>query len=247
MDAYLGTSAMRATQSTMALASSVLGFEIVELWTEEAGDGRIHCTYVHANDTVTKKYPDLITGHYPNHKKEHKLSPMLCKLAKESPNRYHWRVVATDKEKTAKGSISGSDSSGQLVSQYELSALHPDLKVPAQTEMSYMLPAETEGCLVFIVGFAIDRIDYKPQKLKFLSGLGYAIYVAAFDLDAESDDEEEDAKALDKKIFMPRPLSQTFMGGKYPLKFLRFRSLFSTLLCVLSVQSFSGHILTLCL
>jgi hypothetical protein len=78
-DAYLGTSAMRATQSTMALASSVLGFEIVELWTEE-GDGNLHCTYVHASDAIVKKYPEVIAGHYPNHKKEHKLSPVVSKI-----------------------------------------------------------------------------------------------------------------------------------------------------------------------
>ena len=73
MDAYLGTNAMRATQSSMSLVSSILGFEIVELWTQEAGE-KLHCTYVHAQQELLKKYPDLIHGHYPNHKKEHKLS-----------------------------------------------------------------------------------------------------------------------------------------------------------------------------
>jgi Protein tyrosine and serine/threonine kinase len=85
-----------------------------------------------------------------------------------------------------------------------------------------MLQAETGDVSVFIVGFAIDRIDYKPQKLKFLSGLGYAIYVAAFDLDAESDNESEGEGALDQKEFLPRPLTTTFasamdlssMGGR---------------------------------
>lgn len=117
------------------------------------------------------------------------------------------------------------DSHGQLAPMKNLqapSALHPDLKAPVQTEMSYMLQAETGNVHVFIVGFAIDRIDYKPQKLKFLSGLGYAIYVAAFDLDAESDDESEGGGALDRKAFLPRPLTTTFssavdlssMGGR---------------------------------
>lgn len=94
----------------------------------------------------------------------------------------------------------------------EASALHPDLKAPVKTEMSYMLyQVETGNVRVFIVGFAIDRIEYKPQKLKFLSGLGYAIYVAAFDLDAESDDDDDAASAvLDQKEFLPRPLTTTF-------------------------------------
>ena len=211
VDAYLGTSSMRATQTTMALVSSVLGFEIVELWTAES-DGPLHCTFVHAGDSIIRKYPDLIVGHYPNHKKEHKLSPMLCRMAKESPDKYHWRVVATEKEK--KGlARERKNSQGQLVIEYELSALHPELKIPAQTEMAYLLQGETGGQSVYIVAFGIDRIDFKPQKLKFLSGLGYAIYVAAFDLDADSDDEEDSAAALDAKIYMPRPLSQIFAGG----------------------------------
>ena len=73
---YLGTNAMRATQSTMQLVTTILGFDIVELWTQES-DGKLHCTYVHACEAVKKKYPELITGHYPNHKKPHTLSPMV--------------------------------------------------------------------------------------------------------------------------------------------------------------------------
>lgn len=76
MTSYLGNHVMRATSSTMALASNVLGFDIVELWTD-ANDANIRCTYVHATDSMKKKYPDLITGHYPNHKREHKLSPTV--------------------------------------------------------------------------------------------------------------------------------------------------------------------------
>ena len=148
----------------------------------------------------------------------------LCNLAKGSSSRYHWRVVDNNDDKGEKGRPR-RDSSGQLQPMKNLeaaSALHPDLKAPVQTEMSYMLQAETGDVHVFIVGFAIDRIDYKPQKLKFLSGLGYAIYVAAFDLDAESDNESEGEGALDQKEFLPRPLTTTFasaldlssMGGR---------------------------------
>jgi hypothetical protein len=80
MASYLGTSVMKATSSTMALASSILGFDIVELWTE-GDDTKIACTYVHATDSMKKKYHDLITGHYPEHKKEHKLSPSVRKTS----------------------------------------------------------------------------------------------------------------------------------------------------------------------
>lgn len=46
---------------------------------------------------------------------------------------------------------------------------------------------ETKGVRVYIVAFAIDQIKYKPSKVKFLSGLGYAIYVAAFELESEEE------------------------------------------------------------
>lgn len=59
----------------MALVSSVLGFEIVEIWTEV--EGKLHCTYVHADETITEKFPNIITGHFPEHKKEHVLSPKV--------------------------------------------------------------------------------------------------------------------------------------------------------------------------
>ena len=63
----------------MALAASVLGFEIIELWTDE-GSG-FHCTYIHADEELIHKFPDLIVGHYPHHKKrEHKISPMVFKF-----------------------------------------------------------------------------------------------------------------------------------------------------------------------
>ncbi|RYG66365.1 hypothetical protein EON64_09960 [archaeon] len=76
---YLSSSAMRATSSSMALASSVLGFDIVEIWSE-VEPGKLHCTYVHAEERMKKKYPGIITGHYPEHKREHKLSPLVSAL-----------------------------------------------------------------------------------------------------------------------------------------------------------------------
>ena len=72
---YLSSTAMQATAATMALASQVLGFEIVEIWSEEE-DG-FFCTYVHADESLKEKYPDIISGHYPKHKKEHKISPKV--------------------------------------------------------------------------------------------------------------------------------------------------------------------------
>ena len=122
----------------------------------------------------------------------------LCNFARESGDKYHWRVVD---DAVPRSSI----------------ALYDDLSAPIKTEMACMVKGETEGVLVFIVGFAIDKISFKPSKLKFLSGLAQAIYVAAFDLDeddtgnGEDDGEGDEAETaeLDAKKFIPRPLTTT--------------------------------------
>jgi hypothetical protein len=75
MNAYLSSNEMKATASSLALASSVLGFEIVELWSQEESSGKLHCIFVQVDRDFLSKYPDIISGHYPNHKKEHKISP----------------------------------------------------------------------------------------------------------------------------------------------------------------------------
>ena len=84
--------------------------------------------------------------------------------------------------------------------------------------MAYLLDnGQTEGVRVYIVGFSVDKILYKPSKIKFLSGLGYAIYVAAFVLEDEEEEDGEgqtgtkaDEKELDKKsAFVPRPITSS--------------------------------------
>lgn len=73
---YLTSSSMRSTSSSLALTASVLGFDIVELWSKEENEC-LKCTYIHVSNDVMGKYPGLIQGHYPNHKKEHQLSPQV--------------------------------------------------------------------------------------------------------------------------------------------------------------------------
>lgn len=91
------------------------------------------------------------------------------------------------------------------------------LAAPCQTEVAYLLDnGQTEGIRVYIVAFAIDKIKYKPSKLKFLSGLGYAIYVAAFVLEEDEEDATHgrgDGKELDEKeLFAPRPLGTSMVN-----------------------------------
>lgn len=202
---YLGTAAMQATASSMALVSSVLGFEIVEIWTE-AENGKLHCTYVHVEEATKQKYPEIIWGHYPLHKKEHKLSPKLCEFAKQSQNRCHWKVIEN------------------RVSAFGLgSTVYDQLSFPLRTEMAYELEGDPENTInAFIVGFSTERLEFKPYKLKFLSGLAIAIFVAAFDLNEdEPEDHDDRGKELDVKEFVPaRPhqssLNLAVLGNHIP-------------------------------
>jgi len=84
------------------------------------------------------------------------------------------------------------------------SILHPDLQAPFKTEMSYLIEGETAGCNAFIVAFSLEKIPFTSPKLKFLQGVGYAIYVAAFDLDEHDESVVEQQIELDKKAFEPR-------------------------------------------
>jgi len=183
----------------MELMSKILGFDIVELWTEEPQDPQLHCTYVHAEESLLKLYPSIIVGHYPNHKKPHQLSPLVCKLAKAAASHCHWNVLPA-----------GQDGS-----------LHPDFHTPFKTEMAYMLDQETDntsGLRVFIVGFAIDRIEFKTKKAKFISGLGFSIFVAAFDLDEDEQKEETHGAELDTtQAFAPRALPPASAKSISPL------------------------------
>ena len=88
MASYLGSEVMKATSATMQLTSSILGFDIVELWTKD-GDGNLHCTYVHADESTRESYPNLIVGHFPNHKNRvHKYSPQV-----NPPHHFTWWSV----------------------------------------------------------------------------------------------------------------------------------------------------------
>ena len=67
---------MAVTAASLILVSVVLGLEIVELWSK-GEDGRLMCIYVHAINSVVEDYPDIIVGYYPEHKREHIISPAV--------------------------------------------------------------------------------------------------------------------------------------------------------------------------
>ena len=201
---YLSSNVMKATSSSLALAASVLGFEITELWTEDA-EGLPKCIYVHAEEDLLKVYPDILHGHYPMHKKEHVVSPNLCKLAKDSPDGGYWKIHT-------KSNYSKGDED-----------LHLDSGLSIRTKMAYMLQYTNDeeikfGPKVYIIGFSTQILQFSSVKFKFLSGLGYAIYVAAFDLDEDRDGGEKiEDSSLDVKAFQPRVKSSMSLANLHSL------------------------------
>ena len=77
MSAYLSSSTMVATSNTMALAASVLSFDIVELWSHDAR-GKAVCTFIHASEEIISRFPDVISGPYPARRDAvHVISPKV--------------------------------------------------------------------------------------------------------------------------------------------------------------------------
>ena len=166
---------------------TVVGFDIIELWTADAQQ-KLSCTYVHATKAMLRHRPNIIVGHYPNHKKAHRVSPKLCEKAKQAKGRYYWDVKRTESDK--------------LEADY--------LECNIHTEMATYL--ETDGVHIYIVGFVLEKLPFKTKWVKFIAGLSYAIYVAAFDLDDEDDEGKEDDPGVDyslnNKSYMPRAGSE---------------------------------------
>jgi hypothetical protein len=74
MSQFIGRQ-MTCTKKSMQLVSHAIGVDIIELWSED--EGKLHCTYVHCTPEMHELRPDIISGSYPEHKKEHLLSPKV--------------------------------------------------------------------------------------------------------------------------------------------------------------------------
>ncbi len=160
---YLGN-AMQCTKKVMELVASVIGLDIVELWTED-DKGKLRCTYVYATEPMKERSTNIIVGHYPNHTRKHVVSPTLCKYARQSKTRHYWKVK--------------EDSSIQLEADC--------LNWGVQTELCYFLQIE-DNIKVFIVGLIVEKIPFKSKLVKFMAGISYSIYIAAFDMDDDDED-----------------------------------------------------------
>lgn len=188
---YLSNTAMKATSHSLGLISQVIGFEITELWACVQGQD-LRCVYVHATDLMLVKYPHIVAGHHPKRDiKEHTISPALCKLV--SKDSYGSGV---------KGSNCHWKSIKDLPGVKELYPGHP---LSVKTEMAYRLEGDTGDLNVFIVGLSPRQIEFKEATVKFMEGLAYAVYIAAFNVEEEIEQEEGEAddEILDDKKFAP--------------------------------------------
>ena len=89
------------------------------------------------------------------------------------------------------------------------------------TELAYFF--ESEGKQIWLVGFKLEPLHFQKKLLKFLAGISFAIYVAAFELDDAYDEEEKRADGLsdqkrrdsdanlDQKQFLPRSASKVML------------------------------------
>ncbi len=66
---------MKATYKSLLLASTVIGFEIVELWSDE-GEG-LTCTYVYVDKDFTNQCPNVVSAPYPTPSKTPTQSPFV--------------------------------------------------------------------------------------------------------------------------------------------------------------------------
>jgi len=178
---FLASQITKSIEMLLKLAGTTLGFDIVELWTTI--DDKPQCIYVHVEPDVLKSYPSLLHGHYPSHKKEHKISPSLCNLSKDANGAY-WKIF----ERNSPGFFveSGKDDSDGF--------RHLDSGYVVKTELAYKLKcigddaSRPDG---YIVSFSASKIDQSEVKANFLLGLGMAIY-AAFDLEDEDHHNHQD-------------------------------------------------------
>mmetsp|Transcript_6071 Transcript_6071/g.10107 ORF Transcript_6071/g.10107 Transcript_6071/m.10107 type:complete len:547 (+) Transcript_6071:90-1730(+) len=198
---YLSNDIIAAMSNSLSLAANVTGFEVMELWVADA-DHIYYCPYVYASEDLLRRFPGVICGHHPK-QVEHFLSPQLCKDAAESAQRYHWFVF-----------------DGQRGSEKARRGPYLDLQMPVKTEMAYHVKG-TDDIDVYLIGLSSSIIPFKNTTIKFLQGIGSAVYIATFcagdeDEDGEKSEEEKETSGnteLDHKEFIPAILGTPFTSA----------------------------------
>ena len=91
-----------------------------------------------------------------------RISYQLCQLALDAPKNLHWRNVVNPTR-----------------------TLYPEKEMPVRSEFSYRVDTHSATEKIYIVGFSRHVVTLIPNRERFLSGISYAIYVAAFGVEKD--------------------------------------------------------------
>ena len=78
---------MKYTRGCMELASFVVGFDIVELWTRDP-NGNYHCTYVHATEAA------MSSAKSPIDRVAQTISPKVCFVENQPTQTVIWNLLS---------------------------------------------------------------------------------------------------------------------------------------------------------
>jgi len=187
-----------ATSASVALAARVLGLEVMEILADI--DSSFCSLFLFADDNVINQFPDLVVGFRPSISPASEFTSALCRKASMSPSSMVWQSVLNT-ESTNEPEVGWTSASFQV--EYGL---------PLKTAMCYKLDSTLQYD-IYICGFSREQMAFNASTTKFLSGVGYAIGVAIFDLDDSDENRLAKNKDLDVKEFLPRLVSSNGLAS----------------------------------
>lgn len=188
------------TASTLRPLTSVLGFDIIELWSVPLDGGLVCQHYYHSEAVqmvVRKLFPDSAPFH-----------PSMCEswtgnsrhLCEEATSRKEcvWRDDADHRNLVLPVDEARKQSAGLN-----------DVPLPVMTEVAFPVTNEENDRTSFVVCYTRNKIEMTPVKLKFLSCIAAAAVIASTNLHDYSLDDAE----LDKQNASHRHFKSTYGSG----------------------------------
>eukprot|EP01041_Mallomonas_annulata_P002408 gene2408-4677_t len=175
---------MSASAETLKLTARVIGFDIMEILIQR--NEKLESVFLHAGKEISNENPNLVTGHRVPFTRCGDFLQKLCDEVRQSRSNIVWRSVE-DFESTRE----------------RKDVIEVLYNVPIKTVVAFRLTEFQYSSDVYICGFSEKCLPYNSSSVKYLSGVGYAIGVAVFDLDEHDDNFIVDVE-LDTKEFLPR-------------------------------------------
>lgn len=137
---------------TLASTCKIFAFDLMEIWLDN------RCIRVHVNEAIKALQPESAEVYTIEDANNNNISYQLCLAA--SISNYVWHAQDDDQKDNPEGSP-----------RYR--SLLP-LDIPIRTEISCKISRCFPSMSVYIVGYSMKCIKFKPPYLKFLSGIGFA-------------------------------------------------------------------------